>query len=309
MGSFKSLKSWKGRRSDEGMKTIKILQNQNKLYNEVTSNASYTGLKEEFSIRVVLSGNERYRIHNKDLVVYPGNFLVINEGTVFNREIYSDVPANVFSILVSPQFIKEFHRNYTESDKALLDDPFNLNCNSIPTFLETLYPFSGDMMFNLLHLKNHYDSGHHNEMLINEYVYYCLDNFYRLYSQEILAKRDKLKVSNKTFRIELFKRLNSAKDFMLSNYNQPITIEDVSRHACLSEIHFYRTFKQTYNCSPHQYLMQSRLNNARHMLKTTGYTVSEIVNLIGFDNVSSFIRLFRERFGNTPGSYRSKIVA
>jgi AraC family transcriptional regulator len=291
------------------MKTVKILKNQNKLYNEVTSSASYNDLMEEFSIRIVLSGNERYHIGKKNLTVYPGNFLVINEGTVFNRDIYSDVPANVFSILYCPQFLKSFHRDHTESEAALLDDPFSLNYNSTPAFLETIYPLNGDMMFNLLHLKDHYDSGHHNEMLINEYLYYCLLNFYGLYKKEILAKRDQLKVLNMTSRAELFKRLNNAKDYMLSNYNQPITIEEISQYACLSEIHFHRTFKQTYNCSPHQYLIQLRLNNARHMLKTTGYTVSEIVNLIGFDNTSSFIRLFRERFGNTPGSYRSNIVA
>jgi AraC family transcriptional regulator len=290
------------------MKTVTILRNQNKLYNEITSNASYNDLREEFSIRVVLSGTERYRLGKKNLVVYPGSFLVINEGTVFNTDIYSDVPANIFSILYSAQFLGAFHRDHTEGEMTMLDDPFNTNC-SPPSFLETIYPFTGDMMFNLLHLKDHYDSGHHNEMLIDEYLYYCLLNFYSLYSREILAKRDRLKVLNKTSRSELFKRLNNAKDYMHSNCNQPITIQEISDYACLSAIHFHRTFKQTYNCSPHQYLMQLRLNNARHMLKNTGYSISEIVNLVGFDNVSSFIRLFKERFGNTPGSYRSKIVA
>lgn len=291
------------------MKTVKILTNQNKLYNEVTSNASYNDVREEFSIRVVLSGNERYSIGKKNLVIYPGNFLVINEGTVFNKDIYSDVPANVFSVLYSSRFLNAFHRDHTDNEMELLDDPFNADCADNPAFLETIYPFAGDMMFNLLHLKDHYDSGHHNEMLINEYLYYCLLNFYSLYNKEILAKRDRLKVLNKKSRAELFKRLNNAKDYMQSNYNQPITIQEISNYACLSEIHFHRTFKQTYNCSPHQYLMQLRLNNARHMLKNTGYTISEIVNLIGFDNASSFIRLFKERFGDTPGSYRTKIVA
>jgi AraC-like DNA-binding protein len=291
------------------MRTIQVLNNQNKLYNEVTNNASYQNVREEFSIRIVLSGNERYTIGRKEFAIYPGNFLVINEGTLFNSNIYSDSLTNTFSILYSDQFLRAFHRDNMSSEMSLLDDPFNPDRTPFPEFLETIYPFSGDMMYNLLHLKDHYDSGKQNDLLMNEYLYYCLLNFYTLYKKEILSKSNRLKVSNSKTKEELFKRLNNAKDYMISNYNQPITIDEISKHACLSEIHFHRTFKQTFNCSPHQYLIQLRLNNARHLLKKTGYTLSEIVNLIGFDNSSSFIRLFKERFGNTPGSYRSQIVA
>lgn len=291
------------------MKTIKVLANQNKLCNEITTNASYSDQKEDFSIRVAFNGSERFRIGKKNFTIHPGNFLVVNEGTVFSSSIYSDIPANTFSVLYSQSYLSAFHAGITKTDPALLDDPFCKNCGTVPIFMETIYPFSGDMMFNLLHLKDHYDSGHHNDMLINEYLHYCLFNFYQLYNKEVLVKKEQLNVLNRATKAELFKRLTNAKDYMLSNYNQSISIEEISRHACLSEIHFFRTFKQIFNCSPHQYLVQSRLNNARHMLKTTSYSLSEIVTLIGFDNTSSFIRLFKDRFGNTPGSYRVKLIA
>jgi AraC family transcriptional regulator len=291
------------------MRTIKVLNNQNKIYNEITNHSSYRNISEEFSIRVVLTGNERYTTGKKDMTIYPGTFLVINDGTIFSSEIYSDVVANTFSVLYSADFLRAFHRDYTSYEKTLLDDPFKPDTDHTPMFLETIYPFSGDMMFNLLHLKNHYDEGEHNEILMDEYLYYGLLNFYRLYNKEILSKSQQLGVLDPGTKTELFKRLNNAKDYILSNYNEPITIDEISQHACLSKIHFYRTFKQTFKCTPHQYLIQSRLTNAYHMLKTTCYTITEIVNLIGFDNPSSFSRLFKERFGDTPVNYRAKIVA
>lgn len=291
------------------MRTIKILDNQNKLYSEITTNASYKQQSGEFSIRTVFKGNEQYTIGNKKLSIFPGNFLVINGGTTFSREIYSDVPANTFTISYADKFLADFHYANTSTDKVLLDDPFNAVPNVAPVFLETIYPFSGDMMFNMMHLKNHFDKEEHNDLLLNEYLYYGLLNFYQLYQKEILAKISHLNISNEKTREELFKRLNNAKDYMLSNYNQVLTISEISRHACLSEIHFFRTFKQTFHCTPHQYIMQLRLNNARHMLRSTDYDVNEIVNLIGFDNASSFIRLFKERFGVTPGNFRLKTVA
>jgi len=195
------------------------------------------------------------------------------------------------------------------SDRLLLDDPFNVPNSPAPVFLETLYPLKGDMMFNLVHIRNLFHSEVNNDLLMNEYLYHCLFNFYRIYDKEILVKSKQLNVVNINTRNELFKRLNNAKDYIISNYNRDIQLEDICKYACLSETHFYRCFKQTFHCSPHQYLMQFRLSQAKHMLKNTNYEVREIVNLIGFDCVSSFIRLFKDRFGVTPGNYRLTTAA
>jgi AraC-like DNA-binding protein len=42
------------------------------------------------------------------------------------------------------------------------------------------------------------------------------------------------------------------------------------------------------------------------LLKTTDYEINEIVNLVGFDSASSFIRLFKNRYKTTPGNFRLK---
>ena len=104
------------------------------------------------------------------------------------------------------------------------------------------------------------------------------------------------------------KDLTLAKDFMLSNYSEDISLDDISRQSCLSSTHLFRTFKQIYNCSPHQYLIQIRLDNARHMLKSTNYTLNEIVSLVGFTCPSTFIKLFKNKFQFTPGTYRNHVA-
>jgi len=291
------------------MKKVKVLDNQNKICNEIVRYGMYENQKDDFSIRIVFAGGEHYTIQNKKLTVYPGSFLVINRDTIFNREIFSNEPANTFSISYSDEFLSVFEKDHTYPDLKLLDEPFNNDVKGTRRFMETIYPFSGDMMFNLMHLKAHFDGLMHNDMLINEYLYYCLLNFYELYESEIIAKSTQLKLLDKSARIELFKRLNNAKDYMRSNYSRTLTNQEISKHACLSEIHFYRTFKQVYNCSPHQYLIQLRLVHASLLLKTTEYTIAEIVNLVGLDSISSFICLFRERFGFTPGKFRDYALA
>lgn len=291
------------------MKKIQVVNNQNKIYSEVTTNATYANECHEFSIRMVIDGHEQYKLGNKKLSIFPGNFLVINEGTLFGREIYSEIPVNTISILYGSQFLNSFHHSVTAAHSLLLDEPFFVPENSAPVFLETLYPLKGDMRYNLQHLRDIINNDTCDDMLIDQYLLHSLINFYRIYNKEILIKSDELKALSYKTRTELFKRLNIAKDYIISNYNQALTLTEICQHACLSQTHFCRTFKQTFHCSPYQYLIQIRLGQAKHMLKNTHYEVNEIVSMIGIYNVSSFIRFFKGRYGITPGSFRTGIAA
>jgi AraC family transcriptional regulator len=289
------------------MKTVKVLYNQNKLQSEITAEASYTDQKNELSLHAVFNGNESYTIGKRKVTVFPGNFLILNDGTSYDRAIYSNTVANTFAIYFSPKFLLDFHYGYSLSDGNLLDEPMDKSIEVATTFLETIYPCKGDIKYNLLHLIDHFN-GNADELLLDDYIYHALLLFYRLYNKEVLHKSSCLGALNAGTRDELFKRLTLAKDFMLSNYSQDISLDDISQQSCLSSTHLFRTFKQIYNCSPHQYLIQIRLDNARHMLKSTNYTLNEIVNLVGFTCPSTFIKLFKNKFQFTPGTYRNHVA-
>jgi AraC family transcriptional regulator len=109
---------------------------------------------------------------------------------------------------------------------------------------------------------------------------------------------------NNTIDAELLRRLSLAEDYIVSNYDRNIRLDDIAWAACLSVNHLLRTFKKTYQQSPHQYLTKFRLEQARHYLKNTDYPVNEIVAMVGFECPSSFIRLFKSSFNVTPGQYR-----
>lgn len=289
------------------MKTFKVLYNQNKLYSEITNEANYTDQKSELSLRAVFNGSEIYKLGTRTVTVFPGNFLILNEGTSYDRAIYSDSIANTFAIFFSKKFLHDFQYSFSSSDLDLLDEPMDSGVMQRTTFLETIYPCKGDIKYNLSHLIDHFN-GNSDDLLLDDYIYHALLLFYQLYHKEVLNKSNRLDALNASTRTELFKRVSLAKDFILSNYSQNINLEDVSRHSCLSQTHLFRTFKQIYNYSPHQYLIQTRLDNAKHMLKSTDYTLNEIVNLVGFTCPSTFIKLFKNKFHFTPGTYRNYVA-
>jgi len=64
-------------------------------------------------------------------------------------------------------------------------------------------------------------------------------------------------------------------------------------------------FREVFKVTPFQYLQNYRLDLARILLEEKDLTVSNIAYRIGYSNVSYFSRVFKRRFGITPGKYRS----
>ena len=91
---------------------------------------------------------------------------------------------------------------------------------------------------------------------------------------------------------------------MDAHYATDITLEDIARISYLSVSHFKRLFKEYFLITPHQYIIQKRLNKAKELLTETEMPVRNICSSIGFENTSSFIRLFRTSYDRTPLAYR-----
>jgi len=105
-------------------------------------------------------------------------------------------------------------------------------------------------------------------------------------------------------RLEIFKRISMAEDWMEENYHNDITLEDIAGLATMNSRHFLRMFKQVYQITPHQYLMDFRLKKARHLLESTQLSINDICLSTGLESVFSFSILFKNRFGLAPSHFR-----
>ena len=65
-----------------------------------------------------------------------------------------------------------------------------------------------------------------------------------------------------------------------------------------------RRFKEETGQTFIHFLNDYRLSSASYRLAETDASISEIADASGFNNFSYFIRLFRQKFGTTPGGYR-----
>ena len=83
-----------------------------------------------------------------------------------------------------------------------------------------------------------------------------------------------------------------------------ITIDDMAKVACISKYHFSRLFKESTGQSPYKYLSQYRIDKAKDLLISTNLSVNEIALRVGFDDMSSFIYLFKQHMHVSPLQFR-----
>jgi AraC-like DNA-binding protein len=89
-----------------------------------------------------------------------------------------------------------------------------------------------------------------------------------------------------------------------ANNRGETTVAEMARAAGLGQSQFHALFRATTGWSPRQYRLRKLLDHAVDRLITSSDLISEIAYDLGYQNVSSFNRLFRQRFGVTPTEFR-----
>lgn len=100
--------------------------------------------------------------------------------------------------------------------------------------------------------------------------------------------------------------LQRAKDFIHHHVDADLSLEDISDAANLSKYHFLRLFRRQFGITPHQYVINCRINAARTALET-GEPLNDVVYRYGFSDLSHFNRRFKRIYGMTPKQYQSSI--
>jgi AraC-like DNA-binding protein len=98
--------------------------------------------------------------------------------------------------------------------------------------------------------------------------------------------------------------MRRVREYIEEHLEENISIQALANIASLSMYHFARAFKQSGGMTPHEYLIQRRVQRTKDLLAETDLPLSEIALASGFSDQSHCARRFREHVGMTPSSYR-----
>lgn len=85
------------------------------------------------------------------------------------------------------------------------------------------------------------------------------------------------------------------------------SITTVASQLGLHPVYLAKRFRRHFGCSPAEYRMRCRLRGAMERLRQSASSLGQIAHDSGFSDQSHFTHAFKERFGHSPGVYRSRL--
>ncbi len=104
-------------------------------------------------------------------------------------------------------------------------------------------------------------------------------------------------------------KLRRAKEFIVENLEEDLSLTEIAAAADLSQYHFARAFRKSTGFTPQQYLMQQRIERAKQLLAKDDLPIVEISLRTGFKTQSHFTTLFRKFTKLTPKTWRELKLA
>lgn len=95
--------------------------------------------------------------------------------------------------------------------------------------------------------------------------------------------------------------------YIQKHIDEEITVDRLADIACVTKPHLSRLCHHAFGMSPIKYITRKKIQYAQELLLTTDLPVQQVAHLLGFEDASYFIRVFRKNIGFTPQDYREKL--
>ncbi|MBF2009462.1 MAG: helix-turn-helix transcriptional regulator [Chlorogloeopsis fritschii C42_A2020_084] len=95
-------------------------------------------------------------------------------------------------------------------------------------------------------------------------------------------------------------KLQQVREYINEHLDRDIKLSEIAAIAQMSQYHFLRLFKQSMGVTPHQYILQCRIDKAKYLLRHSQLSIADIAVRVGFCDQSHLTRYFKRIVGVTP---------
>ncbi len=96
--------------------------------------------------------------------------------------------------------------------------------------------------------------------------------------------------------------------FIKTHVNEPIGISEVTNHSGKSRAYITKKFKDEVGINIGEYIINSKMDEAKTLLKYTDKSLGAISNYLCFSSQSYFQNVFKKKYGITPAKYRQNYL-
>lgn len=255
-----------------------------------------------FAIKYVMTGIEKYYINGEDYFVNGGEYLLCNPHCEGGVLIDSKNPVDGLCIELSMDILSEAVASYRRADNPMPDSDLD-NFFKSGYFLESKYNAAYTALGKKLKsLHKIIGCNPHEDHILNKEFYFGLAEDIVTDCAPMHKQFQGLPSIKDSTKKDIMRRLTKGKDFIDVHFTSDIYVEQIAAEALMSQYHFYRLFKKVYGKSPYQYIKEKRLTLAHQYILNGDDSITEIALKVGYADLFSFSKGYKQFFGKSPSS-------
>lgn len=252
----------------------------------------------ETLLATMMKGKKIVHLPGSQVEFLPGESILFPNGSPLRidfPEASMENPTQCLALVIQPEKIREVV-DYMNETRPHVDHQLQWK------FQSPFYHFHNDIAIHqiitrliFVFTENHPSKDLFADFLLRELIIRLLQSEERHLMSE---------TPENTRRLE--SRMAEVIDFIRANLHDPISIDLLSRKACMSPTHFFRCFKNELGLSPIDFVNAERIKMAQSLLEKSGASITDISFTCGFNNLSYFNKLFKRTTLRTPSEYRQQ---
>lgn len=235
----------------------------------------------DYQLLYIAAGKAHFHFDGKEQIVTAGHMVLYRPKEPQKYEYYGEDQTEVYWVHFTGGNVKNILRSY-----GLTDDKRVFYCGSGLDY-QNLFR---TMINELQMCKENYEE--------------VLETYLRLIF--IMLKRY-FANATKSDNARVVEEIDKATMYFNEHYSEDISIDEYAQNNHVSVSWFIRNFKQCTGSTPMQYILSKRIYNAEILLHDSTYNVTEIAEIVGYDNPLYFSRIFKKVKGISPSEYRKNI--
>ena len=253
-----------------------------------------------FEINIILSGNGMHYIENRRIPAKCGDVFIIPPDTAHGY--VGEKNFDVYHLLLSQRFMQKYTADLQKLPSFFVlfkaEPLIRPECATL--FYLQLTPTQFKKIEELLQsIKTHSEiDTAFASVICNNLAVILITSFCEIYTENT----DTIHHQGTQYDVAFANALA----FIYERYCERISIMDLAKIAQLSRSSFIQKFKAICKMPPAKFILQQRIESAKHLLVHTDISIADIASKTGFYDSSHFIKAFTTEVKTTPNIYRKK---
>ena len=247
----------------------------------------------ELEIVVIKKGIGLISVDFDKRTVTSGDIVFIRPGQLHSIEQYSTRVMEYENIILKPELLISGETDLCARQFITPLMKGELRCAAFLTPAVPGYPEISDCISHIDYLCERQPNGY--QLAVKGFLFQLLF---------LLISHQQKKSAIPALQTKSLEKIKTILKYVEEHYDEHITIDDMAALTFYSKSHFMKFFKAHMGTGFIEYLNDYRLTMAERLLKTSDASVLEIAEMSGFDNLSYFNRIFKKKYGESPGKWR-----